>query len=1043
MKNLLIKNTLRSARKSKGRFFSIMAIIAIGCAFFSGVKTSCPYMKRAAWNYFNRQELADLHLKSALGFSNEDVSEISAYSETEDIYAGYSAELFYKTNSENLIFTVYSFDPESNINKLVLEDGRFPENDGECLIDYSLYKGRHFDIGEKITLTGDDTDDISDVLSRSEYTVCGLVRSPVYISFERGAASVGNGTVNGYIYVPESNFAYNCYTDVYITGKGLSGIDPYSEDYSDHIEFLKGMYENLGESRIGIRCEEVRAESDEELAEARSELEDARKQYDLAKKTYNTGVRQYESGKAELSAKKNEYEKASEQYEEAEKNLMKAKKDLSAVMIGCSYSENCIQEYADSSLSPLPQDIRAKLNDMQDALDTYGIEINLREMTAMYIITPPEEATEKARIGTELAAAAAQVRSGCDTAEGMIDSQQKILDKTKASLLEASEQIDKYTDELERSKEQLDEGKKDLDEAGKKIDDAAAEIEEKEAELGRLLNNAEWYVLSRDEINPYYSHYSEDADRVDAIARVFPLFFILVAALVCICTMTRMAEEQRTEAGTLKALGISSGAVTAQYIGYAAAASIIGSVIGVPLGIFLIPRVIFIAYQTMYSFPSITTPLRADYFFGCMAASLICTCVSSFIAQKSTSSENPASLIRPKPPANGKRIFLEKITFIWKKMSFTHKVTFRNLFRYKIKLLMTVIGIAGCTALLLTGFGLRHSVSSIVDKQFGSIFIYDIFAVTKDNITDMEKTEITSFLADSPYVNGYVSVSQNSADVRSGEKKVEQCYILAPSDGSELEHFISMRSPDTGIPLKISDSGVIINEKLAYLLGAKIGSSIMINGASSPAEVTGITENYTYNYVYMSEKTHNELFGEFRPNALLINMTADAEPEEISKSLIACGGIGGISMSADGSDKFHKLVKSLDLVVAVIIFFSGALAVVILFNLASINITERIRELATIKVLGFFDSEVTAYIIRENVISSILGMIPGLLIGIFLENFVVRTAEVDVVMFAHDIPPLCFGYAAAVTAAFIMLVNVIMHFRMKRINMSDSLKAAE
>ncbi len=1043
MKNMLAKNTLRCALRTKGRFISIMAIIAIGCAFFSGVKASCPYMKSSAREYFDTQKLSDICIRSTLGFNDDDIAAIAACDETAAVRSGYSAELFLKNRDESLILTVYSYDPDADMDKLVLEEGRLPANDGECLMDYSLYKGRSFGVGEKIHLTGEDSDDISDVLNGQDYTICGLVRSPMYVSFERGAASVGNGTINGYLYIPENNFAYEYRTDLYITGEGLADIDPFTGAYEERADYLKEYYEDRGEERLAVRCDDIRSEAEEELDKARNEIADAEREYDNAEKAYQDGVEKYESGKKELENSRREYERGVEEYKAGKSDLDRSANALKAVSDGCSYAESCLDVYAESYLPSLPEGMRTQLNEMQDGLDKMGINIALKDMIAIYVTTPPEGEEGKQKERDALVDAIAQVRTAYSGILSRSEAASGTFEEAKEQLRKAKKEIKKGEKQLEESERTLNESKEKLDDARKKIDDGKAEIAEKEQELEDRLSEVKWYVFTRADYYPYYSHYGEDADRVDAIAKVFPIFFILVAALVCVCTMTRMVEEQRTEMGTLKALGCSDISVTGQFVGYAAAASVIGSAIGVPVGIYTIPRVIFIAYQTMYQFPNFSTPMRWDYFFGCMAASLLCTGLSAFIAQKGTSAEVPASLMRPRPPVNGRRIFLERAVKFWRRLSFTQKVTFRNLFRYKVKLLMTVLGVAGCTALLLTGFGLRYAVSSIVDRQFVEIFLYDAAAACSDDITEEGSLALGEMMDASENISEYMKVSQRSADVFCGSKRVEQCYIFAPEDGAPIGNYISLRERNSDVPLEMSDSGVIINEKLAVLLEADVGSMITIEGGAFPVSVAGITENYANNYVYMTQNTCEELFGEFKPELILINMADGTDPDRLSRELIAQDGVLGVSMSAEGGNKFRKLVGSLDLVVVVIIAFSGALATVILFNLASINLTERIRELATIKVLGFFNGEVTAYIIRENLISTAMGMAVGLVLGMILESFVVRTAEVDVVMFAHDIAPYCFGAAAGITFAFAMLVNFIMHFRMKKIDMAASLKAAE
>lgn len=919
MKNKLIKNTLVSLHRTRGRFISIMTIIAIGCAFFSGLKASAPYMKASAWDYFNAEKLADIHLNSTLGFNDDDLAAVASADNVETAEKGCSADLLISRPDENIIVKAYSYNENDTLDKFILEEGRLPENDNECLADFKPYKCGSFSVGEKITLSSPDSDtDISDVLSNTEYTVVGLIRSPVYVGLERGSTTVGDGVLNSYIYIPENNFSYDVYTDIYVTGAGFSDIDPYTDEYEERTAELKDTLEKLGEERIDIRTEELRSELMEDVDKERQKLADAEKEYSDGLSAYNDGVQKVKDGRAELDAQ------------------------LAAV-------------------DPL------------------------------------------------------------------------YLDAVKG-------QFDEMYAELDESEKQLAESKAQLDDAKEQIDDGYAQIADAEKEIDENLSDNEWYVFDRDDLNPGYTDYGSDTERVDAVAKVFPVFFILVAALVCVCTMTRMVEEQRTETGTLKALGFGNAAIASQYILYAAAASLIGSTIGVCIGLPLIPRIIFMAYQTMYAMPYISTPFLWGYFAGCLIVSLVCTGFSAGIAARTELISTPAQLMRPKPPKNGKRVLLERIPFIWKHLSFTYKVTFRNLFRYKSRFFMTVIGIAGCTALLLTGFGLQYAISSIVDLQFGGIYKYDVIAVIDEKANDSDLSDLDTLLSDENVMG--MGAYQKTKTASNGEKNADDCYVFAPEDTEKMNDYIVIQNRKTKEPLHITADGAIITEKLSRLLDVKVGDSIDIDGGTRAVKITGIAENYTGHYIFMTKETCLDVFGENGSNVMLVNMNGISDTEFSSK-LLKNPAVQAVSYARDGSQKFNDLIGSMNLVVVLIIVFAGALAFVILFNLVSISINERMRELATIKVLGFFDKEVSAYVYRENLISTLIGIACGLVLGIAFEKYVLMECEVDAVMFNPDITAHCFVYSALITAFFAFTVNLFMHFRLTKIDMAASMKAVE
>lgn len=1056
MNKKLILNTLRSVKNTKSRFIAIMAIIAIGSGFFAGVKSASPDMKMSAAKYLDEQNLADIHLMSELGFDEEDVSAVNGAVEADGLYAGYSADLMMSGVGESDgIVKVYSYDPESGINLPYVTEGRLPENEGEVFADDRFFSVKTPEVGDVISLrTGDDSE-IGDILGRTEYTVVGKGISPIYVSFERGSASIGNGTVNGWLLVPEENFTYDVYTDMYISLAETDGIDPYSDEYEDVVSRVSDVLEDFSEVQIEHRKGVISDEAYEEINDAKAELEDGKKKLADVEKDLADGRQQLADAEQEISDGR-------QKLADAEKDIADGRQQLADGQ--AEYDENAaLKNDLDETVSifeVVVSDYETEISDVDGvnsvvseirALGVVDVDETLEQLLTGYMTIPAayDDGTKAAcRQGLEqylagLREQSAQAEAGLSAARTELDNARAELADGEAKLEEARAEISDGEAEIEKHKKDIEDGEAEISDAKKEISDGEAEIADAERELHDEIDGAEWYVFDRS-FNPSYSSYAEDCDRVDAIADVFPVFFILVAALVCCTTMTRMVEEQRTQTGTLKALGYSRYAIILQYILYALAASIPGALIGLVIGFNTLPSVIYQCYQTMYNQPYLISPFKWDYAVGCTVVACLCTGLSALYASRLELVSCPAQLMRPKPPKNGKRILLERMTFIWKRLKFTTKVTFRNLFRYKARLLMTVIGIAGCTALLLAGYGLQYSISSIVDKQYGDIFKYDVLVAVDSDADDEDYTAVREKCSADSLVSDKMFALQENVDIKATEDELET-YLFVPEDPNELDRFIDLHERKSRSKISLGD-GVVLGEKLARLLGVSEGDSVYFNG-DIPVTVDAICENYTFNYVYMTAEAYEKAgFDEaFKSNVILMNMnevTSEAE-DELSSRLVKMDSVLAVSFSSGGGDKFRDLVSSLSLIIVVIIVAAGALAFVVLFNLSNININERVYELATIKVLGFYDGEVAAYVYRENILLTLMGTVAGLGLGVALEKFVIKTAEVDSVMFSPEIPWYCFLEAAVLTCIFAFAVNVTLYFRLKKIDMAASLKAIE
>ena len=574
-----------------------------------------------------------------------------------------------------------------------------------------------------------------------------------------------------------------------------------------------------------------------------------------------------------------------------------------------------------------------------------------------------------------------------------------------------------------------------------------AQIAAAKETLGKLTNT--WYYLDRSRTSGY-TEYRDDAARMDAIASVFPFFFFAVAALVSLTTMTRMVDEERTQIGSLKALGYSRRSIAMKYTSYAALASILGGMAGLVIGFQLFPRVIYNAYLIMNRLPPIHPPFRMELAGITLLAAVISTSLAALFAILTSLHATPATLMRPKAPKIGKRVLLERIHFIWSRMGFVEKVTARNLFRYKKRLLMTIIGIAGCTALILTGFGLKDSISGLVDKQYGEIMKYDLQVVFENEVMDPSADETFTWLKDSSEIKSITAISaQNAKVVSSGKPETLQATLIVPTDTQGFTAYTDLHKRVGKAALTMTDEGVILTEKLARLKGVGVGDTITLTGIDDKeisVTVTGINENYIYHYIYMTPGLYEKLYGVSAPVTAAFAMltdTSDAAITVLKDKLMSQSNIAGTIFVPQIKSQFANIFVSLNYVILVLILSAFALAMVVLYNLTNININERIREIATIKVLGFYDMEVSAYVFRENAVITVLGAGFGLILGTFLHSFIVETAEIDMIMFGREIAPVSFLISFGLTVLFSVLVNFVMHFYLKRISMVESLKSVE
>ena len=1018
MKSAMKKDFWREIKHTKSRFFSIMILVALSVAFLSGLKATAPDMKQTGDNYLDSLHLADLQVLSTLGLTEDDIDALRAQDGIENAEGEYVIDAFADSGSTEAVVKVLSLS-EAGINDVLLCEGRMPARADECVVEENMLELLDISIGDTITLEPDSK--LDDALAGEEYTVVGTIRSPVYIAVERGTSTIGSGTVKAYLYLPREAFTLDYYTAAYARVSGAAEMTAFYDEYDDYIDGVIDALEPFGDERAALRHDSLVAEATEKLDDAQRELDDAKAEADEelgkaerelsdARKKLDDGWRDYRDGQQELKDSRAELDEAYQSLQDGE------------------------QEYADG----LAQ-YEASLRELEDRKTAAGA--GMAAVTDPAALAAMQEQLEQAQ--QQLDEAKAQL----DAARAELDTGWQEYDDGEAQYASGAQRLaDAYRD-LQQGEQDYRDGLNDYEDGKAEADEKIADAQEKITDARREvadIESCEWYLFSRS-YNPGYTGFGQDADRMANLASVFPIIFFLVAALVCLTTMTRMVEEQRVQIGSLKAMGYSGLAISRKYLFYGLLPSLTGGVFGLVIGYILFPKMIFTAYQIMYQMPDIELHAYADISLFSLLAAVACTTVATLWACLATLRETPASLMRPRTPKAGKRVFLEYIRPLWKRMSFTHKVTARNLFRYQKRFWMTVIGIGGCTALIIAGFGLRSSLLFTMSRQYDELFHYSGQVTLSDNVLDDERQAVEDFLAGDERIVNYVPCAASSATVTtSGYSTTAYIEVM---EADEIGRVVDLFDYKSGEPITMGDEGVYIDQKLSELLGVSVGDTFFLDGDErGDVTVAGIYEHYTGHFVYMTPSYYESALGaDGEPNAYLLNFTNDDTDtcNAIFEKLLSLSGVATTSRMRDTQDTYMHSMERVDFVVVIIILAAAALAMVVLFNLSNINITERQRELATIKLLGFYDGEVSAYVYRENIVLTVFGILMGCFMGHWLHIYLVRSTEIDLMMFGRQTATSAYVYAAILTMLFSVAVNILAHFRMKKIDMVESLKSAE
>ena len=1094
------KNVIREIRSTRSRFFSIFGIVMLGVAMLTGLISVAPDMRAAGNRYFRSSALCDLRIVSTLGLTEDDIAAIRGTDGVDTVMAVRSVETEVRTEAgDTLVMRAQSLPDgadatKEGLNRLRIQEGRLPEKEGECAVQgIGFISG--IQLGDKITIP-----DETEGLSRKEYTVVGVVRSPLNFSIDHETSSAGDGSLDFVAYLRESEFTADYYGICYLTVSGAQELDTYSTAYQDAVGAVSDRLEALGKDRAPQRRADIVADAqaelddakqefetqqqkaDTELADAEQKLDDALAKLDRSKRKLDSGEKSYAAGLAELASRRESLPDtlsgSAEELLVSESSVLELEQQLQNLRDAVSliYAQQTALAYPQAQL----QSSQAMLEGLTQAGDTSStlyLYVQAQQETARQTVASLQAVIAQAQ-GQLDAAKAALYQKGILTAQDVsndemlrqtsakLQEMELALSRGKLSIATAYGDLEKAEQQLETSRQQLDDGWQSYRDGTAKLETARAEYASQKAQAQQKLADAkqkiqdaqaqiddiakaEWYTLDRDAI-PCYATFAQNADRIADIARVFPVFFFLVAALVALTTMTRMVEENRPQIGTLKALGYSEMAISAKYLIYALAASLTGAAAGILVGFAGFPSVIWYAYSIMYNVPGFRIIYDLRLILISLALSVAVIAAATLFACHETLREKPAALILPKVPPAGKRILLEYIRPLWNRLSFSRKVTARNLLRYKKRFFMTVLGVAGCTALLLVGFGLRDSIMAIVDDQFTRLNHYDLTINLSGEKALTEEGGLEEILQDSSRIERSEAFYTKSMTIRSADGRESTVTLTMGQDDSAVTEYFTFQTRIGHHAISYGTDSAILTEKTAETLGVKTGDSVWLtreDGSRAEVVITGITENYIYSRLFLTPEWYEKNVGPLPEwNTVLALSTCGGDENacrQLSADILEKNYIATVSFIEEATSAFTHVISSINYVVLLVIFCAGALAAVVLYNLININIAERKKELATIKVLGFFDREVYRYIFREIDILSFFGALAGLAIGVPLHQYIIRTVEIDEMMFIRSIAPASYFYSIALTMLFTFAVNLRMRRHVRRISMVESMKAPE
>lgn len=1071
-KKAYYKNQIRIISKTRARFLSIFCIVFLGAAFFAGLRHSPVVMKESMHQYLQTYQWNDLNYIGTLGFDQSLIDQVSKIDEIAYIDYGFRFDgLMSYTNKDNVGVTVYTdddFAEGTNIPELI--SGRYPKNDTECLIDKEYFESNGLKLNQKLTIRNDN--------GSKSFKIVGTVNDSRYIcDFERGTNTLGDGNNYGYVLiltegnenlaVPQELFDLHdqktIYNDLRIHLKNPDDLYEFDDDYDDYVDpvnqkikaIFKDYYQNL---------------YDDKISEINSQITDGQKEYDEGLQSYNDGVIAYEDGLAQYNSGMQQYNDGYKQYQKAlvayQQGYAQYESGLQQYQQGYSQYQSGLQAYDQAW-----QQFEIKLTQFNEsknqilmAIENGGGYDNLCQQKAamealgqteseeylqlVTLISSYEALPENEQTINEAQTILESQKATLDATQQQLATTKKTLDQTASELHEAKIQLDQSKNQLDASKAELDAAKRQLDEtavtlsdAKNQLDDAQNELTDAKVQVGDMIKG-EAKTLTKNESAAILS-FAANCDSINALSIMFPTLFFLVAALVSMTTMTRMVEELRTQNGTFRALGYDKKDVIMQYLIYAFLATFFASGLGIVFGTYFFTSIIYYLYRTMMF--NVGAPTRIVFEMGtCILTFVISVAIImavTFTVTYKELKEVPAQILRPKAPKLGKRILLEKVTWLWQRLSFNQKVTMRNIFRYKKRFFMSIIGIAGCTALIVVGFGIKGSVSPLASIQYGTMWTYDGIVYYPENLDEPTALQAREDFSNLDDIASSMGIYSKMITVENQAVNIE-----VPADKKEFSQYIHMEDYETGKELTLDDNGVYINAKLSELLDVQVGDKIEIelDERQYQVKVAGIYKLHFKHYIYMSNEFYEKLTGnKIKYNSEYFVMNKNGKEKHVTDFVNDHDHISSVNFESGIAEAFVSQMESLNSVVIILIVCAGALAFIVLYNLTNINIQERKSEIATIKVLGFYPKEVYDYVFRENIILAVIGSLCGLVLGKFVHAYLIMTVEIDMAMFIRSVEFSSYLYAVALTMVFTFMINLFMRKVLRNIDMVESLKSIE
>lgn len=1000
MKNHIRTNTNRTIRKSFPRFLSLVVMSLLGVLVFVGLSATSPDMLNTLDNFFDKKNTYDIKIISSMGLTDNDINALKNIDNILDVEGTYSKDILIEKDDTEFVLNISSL--PNTINELELLEGRLPENNNEIVVEKNFLTKLGYSINDIITLNDES-------FIKKEAKIVGTVRSTLYfsntaINQNRGSTSIGTGTINYYSYVLSSNFNVDYYTNIYVTIKNakekITSKDNYLSLIDEAISNIENIKSNQEDERYNSIYNEANNKIIDEEETANNKLNDAKVKLDDAKKQLDNAKKELDKSSKQLSKFKNELSNAKREINQGKKELQTTLetyniKDLSSSL---STINNSIIELENT------------LKNIDSSSPSYNVILNnITELKSKEALLKTLKANED-----KLLLAEKSYNSNYSLYQS---SYNKYLNGQK----EYNKNLKTYNDSL-----------KEYNESKEKAEDELTSAKEKLLEIKRPT----WYINSRED-DQTYSSYINQTESMKSLSSLFPVVFYAVAILVSLISMNRMVEDDRSEIGTLKSLGFSNREIKAKYTLFSLSATILGALIGTIIGLTFIPYIIFTIYKLLFDVPNFSFSLNIGSTLLGIIIAIICICGSSIITANRILKEKPATLMRPKSPKSGKKILLEKITWLWHLLKFSNKITIRNIFRYKRRVLVTIFGISGCTALILCGFGLKDSIVDITNMQYVNTFKYDATIYTNN----LDLNEVDNILSNEIIKDYTIS------ETITGTYKDSNINIVV-TEQSDLLNIINLVDENNKKVDTISDNKVIITDKLADIYDLKIGDTINIldnDKKEYSLEISNIVKNYLGHYIYMNKTTLENNNKEYQPNVIYLKTDNLSEDDEstLSNELLDNDTIINVIYTRALVNSADDMLKSLDKVVIILVLLSAMLSFVVLYNLSNINISERTREIATLKVLGFYDKEVDNYITKENIILTIIGISLGLAFGYFLTNITIGTVEMETARFIRNIKLNSYIYASLISCLFTFIVNIVTHFTLKKINMIESLKSVE